>query len=296
MSEQKSSEATKKVTPSNLATALGLVLLIQLVALWITDANKPILAAVGPVSVGPFTTSTPSGSAGDAITLVVLVFATTLVLVWLIKKRLMTSFKTIIFAAVSFSSFTLTWLTVDGLFSRYPWYSSSQFVLPGEILIALVPVAIVGYTVFVKNYAILSTAVLSLISAEVGSFFAATLPPTNGVPLMAILLAAVFALYDIYAVFRGPLKQLVNVAPSGAFAAMSVKAGEFTVGLGDVVFYSMLPSIALFYLHPINAVYTLIAVDAGVVLTLYLLSRRRLLPGLPIPMLLGICVLAACFV
>lgn len=295
MSEPQHKEVTKKVTPSNLATALGLVLAIQLVALWITNENKPILSAVGPVSVGPFTTSTPSGSAADAITLVVLVFAVTMVLVWLIRRRLMTSFKTIIFAAVAFSSFTLTWLTVDGLFSRYPWYSTSQFVLPGEILIALIPVVVVGYTIFVKNYTILSTAVLSLISAEVGSFFAGTLPPTNGVPLMAILLAVVFAIYDIYAVFRGPLKQLVNIAPSGAFAAMSVKAGEFTVGLGDVVFYSMLPSIALFYLHPINAVYTLVAVDAGVVLTLYLLTRRRLLPGLPIPMLLGICVLASFF-
>jgi hypothetical protein len=294
MSDQKEATSEKKVTPFNLATALGLVLVIQLASLWITNTNRPIYVAVGPVTVGPFTNSTPTGSVGDAITLVLLVFATTLVLVWLIRRKLMTSFKTVVFAAVSFSAFTLTWFTVDGVFSKYSWYSSS-FVLPAEILIALIPVVIVGYTVFVKSYAVLSTVVLGLISAEVGSFFAATLPPTNGVPLMALLLALVFAVYDIYAVFRGPLKQLVSIAPSDAFAAMSVKAGEFTVGLGDVVFYSMLPSVALFYLQPLSALYTLVAVDLGVVLTLFLLTRRRLLPGLPIPMLLGICVLAGSF-
>ncbi len=35
--------------------------------------------------------------------------------------------------------------------------------------------------------------------------------------------------------------------------------------------------------------------DVGVVATLFLLSKKRLLPGLPIPMMLGILVLALYF-
>jgi hypothetical protein len=282
-------EEKKKVTPLNVLGALGLILAIQLFSLWITYQNKPVYVAVGPISVGPFTSSTPAGSAENAFTLVLLVFVTTVAMVWLVRKKLVMSFKTVIFAAVSFSAFALTWFTVDALLSSQSWYSA-WYTLPVEVSLSLAPVIVVGYTIYVKNYALLSTAVMSIVGAEVGSFFASTLPLTT-----ALILPLLFGLYDIYAVFRGPLKQLVGTAPAGALASMSVKAGEFTVGLGDIVFYSMLPSLALYYLQPINSLYTIIAVDSGVVLTLYLLTRRRLLPGLPIPMFLGFLVLVLSF-
>ncbi|HUI86416.1 MAG TPA: hypothetical protein VLY21_04595 [Nitrososphaerales archaeon] len=282
-------EVRKKVTPRNLAAALALVFAVQVVALWITVLNKPVYDAVGQISVGPFTGSAPTVSIGNALTLVVLVFATTLGLVWLIRKKLVRSFKAVVFLAVAFSAFALTWFTIDGIFSNYSWYGAS-YVLPLELAIAAVPAVVIGYTIFFHNYWILSTTILGLISAEVGSFFASTLPLD-----MALFLPLLFGIYDIYAVFRGPLKQLVSAAPAGALAGMSVKTGEFTLGLGDIVFYSMLPSIALFYLRPLNTVLTLVAVDFGVVFTLYLLTRRRLLPGLPIPMALGLLVLAISF-
>jgi hypothetical protein len=75
---------------------------------------------------------------------------------------------------------------------------------------------------------------------------------------------------------------------------MSIKAGEFTLGLGDIVFYTLLPSLALFQFDAkfgvLPAIFTILAIDAGMVVTLFLLSKRRLLPGLPIPMLLGVLV------
>ncbi|HXW37123.1 MAG TPA: hypothetical protein VEJ36_04390 [Nitrososphaerales archaeon] len=283
----------KKVTPRNLGVALALVVIVQAVALSLTYLNKPVYQAIGTVA-GPIPSSsggtTAAGSAGNALILVVFVFVVTLGLVWLVRKKLFRSFKTLIFASISFSSFILTWVTVDGIFSKYPWYNTFPYVLQVELAIAFIPVIVMGYMIFVKNNEVLSTLVMSAIGAEVASFFASTLYlPT------ALLLACGFAIYDIYAVFRGPLKTLVTSLPSGSLAGMAVKAGEFTVGLGDIVFYSMLPSIALFYLHPVNAIATLVAVDAGVVVTLFLLSKKRLLPGLPIPMLLGLLVLTASF-
>lgn len=277
-------ESKKKVTPFNIAVALALVVAIQSISMLVTYQNKPVYIVVGQVSPGPFSGSTTGGSIGDAIILLFLVFATTLVLVWLVRKRLMTSFKTIVFVAVSFSAFVLTWFTIDALVYRFPWYTD-WFTQPLEITLSLIPVAVIGYTVFVKSHPVLSTAILGLVSAEVGSFFASTLL----LPL-PLLLPILFGLYDIYAVFRGPLRQLVSAAPSGALAGMSVRAGEFTLGLGDTVFYSMLPSLSMFYLTVADSIYTLIVVDAGVVVTLYLLTRRRLLPGLPIPMFLGVLV------
>lgn len=279
----------KKVTPFNVLSSVALVVVVQAVALWITNENKPVYSAVGPISVGPLP-NTSAGSAGNAFFLVLLVFLATLGLVVLLRRKLVRTFKTVVFVSVSFSAFTLTWLTIDGVFLNYSWYGTFPYTQDFELLLAFLPVIAIGYTIFVKNYTPLSTIALCFISAEVGSFFASTLPLTT-----ALLLPLIFALYDIYAVFKGPLKQLVSMAPSGALAGMSIKAGEFTVGLGDIVFYSMLPSIGLFYLQPAPALVTLVAVDGGVALTLYLLTKKRLLPGLPIPMLLGVLVLAAYF-
>jgi hypothetical protein len=106
-----------------------------------------------------------------------------------------------------------------------------------------------------------------------------------------LVLPAAFALYDIYAVFRGPLRMLIGTAPNVALVGMSIRAGVFTLGLGDIVFYTMLPSLAFLQAGYAAALATILAIDAGVIITLFLLSRRRLLPGLPIPMLFGIVVL-----
>ena len=125
-----------------------------------------------------------------------------------------------------------------------------------------------------------------MLSAEVGSYFASTLPL-----ITALLFPIAFSLYDVYAVFRGPLRELVSAAPASALGVISVKAGEFTIGLGDTVFYSMLPSLAVYQLNLIDAAVTVAAVDAGMVFTLYLLTKKKLLPGLPIPMVLGVASL-----
>ncbi len=280
----------KKVTPLNILIALLLVLVVQFLAIGITYENKPEELAIGQtngtIPLPPSVSGTPAGSAINAFLLVGLVALVTFGFVWLIRKRLFRSFKALIFASVSFSAFILTLLTVDGFFSRFTWYSTFPYVLEVEALIALLPVVAMGYSIFVKNNEILSSAVLVVIAAEVASFFASSL-----IKELALFLALFFAGYDIYAVFKGPLKTLVSAAPSGSLVGMAVKAGEFTIGLGDIVFYSMLPSMAFFYIGAIPALETLAAVDLGVVVTLYLLTRKRLLPGLPIPMLLGLIVL-----
>jgi hypothetical protein len=65
----------------------------------------------------------------------------------------------------------------------------------------------------------------------------------------------------------------------------------------------MLPAIALlqtataasatFEFNIPFALLTMVAIDVGVVITLYLLSRSKMLPGLPIPMALGLLTLLA---
>ena len=130
-----------------------------------------------------------------------------------------------------------------------------------------------------------------LLSAEVGSYFASTIPI-----LTALLLPIAFSLYDIYTVFRGPLKTLITTLPAESLTAISSKVGDFSIGTGDTVFYAMLPALGYFQFGFGQAFLALVAVDVGVVMTLYLLGKARLLPGLPIPMFLGVAVLVAFYV
>jgi presenilin-like A22 family membrane protease len=280
----------KKVTPANLLEAAGVIVVIQLVALSITAQNLPVYQTIvannGP-SYAPAGTSA-GGSAINAALLVAFAFALTLALVWLLKRKMVLSFKVIIFGSVAFSAFVLTLVTSDVFAVNY---FPPSLELPITLGSSGLVVALVAYTIFVKNRVWLATIILAFVGAEVGSFFAETLSP-----LTALALPIAFSIYDIYAVFKGPLKALVGTAPNLALVGMSIKAGEFTLGLGDIVFYTMLPSLALFQfkhafgLYP--TLYEMLAIIAGMSLTLYLLTKRRLLPGLPIPMLFGVLVLA----
>ena len=276
----------KKVTPSNLAVALAVVAAVQVLAIGITVQNSELYAQIvnsTGYSYNPLGSSA-AGSTANALVLVVGAFALTLVLVRLLRRKMVLSFKVIVFASLALSAFILTLFTADDF--------AFQYIPALEVSIAIgVPailVAAIAYTVFVKNRVWLSTAVIGFTGAEVGSFFAQTLPPYT-----AIILPVVFSIYDIYAVFKGPLKQLVGTGAGIALVGMSIRAGEFTLGLGDIVFYTMLPSLAYFQFGTLAAVEVILAIDAGVMLTLYLLSRRRLLPGLPIPMLFGLTALLA---
>jgi hypothetical protein len=127
-----------------------------------------------------------------------------------------------------------------------------------------------------------------LLSAEVGSYFASAIPI-----LTAILLPLGFAAYDVYTVFRGPLKTLINTLPEESLTTMASKIGDFSIGTGDTVFYAMVPALGYYQFGFSSAFLAILAVDVGVVITLYLLSKARLLPGLPIPMGLGVAVLLA---
>ncbi|MDG7011269.1 MAG: hypothetical protein JRN57_04020 [Nitrososphaerota archaeon] len=290
MSDQPQPLPEKRVTPKNLLTAAAVVAAVQLVALFITSQNLPIYSSIvsstGP-SYAPAGTSV-EGSVINAILLVGFAFALTVGLVWLLKRRMVMSFKVLIFGSVAFSAFVLTMVTADVFAVNY---LPPSFELPVAFGVPALVVAAVAYVIFVKNVSWLATVILAFVGAEVGSFFAVTLSPWT-----ALALPIAFSIYDIYAVFKGPLKALIGTAPNVALVGMSIKAGEFTIGLGDVVFYTLLPSLALFQFYPtaglLPAVMTIAAIDVGMVITLFFLSRKRLLPGLPIPMLLGVLVIA----
>jgi hypothetical protein len=63
---------------------------------------------------------------------------------------------------------------------------------------------------------------------------------------------------------------------------------EVQMGLGDLVFYSMLSGIMLFNFGLISCLVSLIGILVGSFLTLVMLEKKGMFPGLPFPIVLGL--------
>ena len=114
-------------------------------------------------------------------------------------------------------------------------------------------------------------------------------PPTS------LVLPIAFAIYDIYAVFAGPLKALLTQKGSNIdyFAPLLLNLGGIHIGLGDFIFYGMLPTTGLLLVGLTASVMVSLIILGGLAATLLMLRRFRMFPGLPIPLILGTVALAA---
>ncbi|MBN2150638.1 MAG: hypothetical protein JW839_04230 [Candidatus Lokiarchaeota archaeon] len=116
-----------------------------------------------------------------------------------------------------------------------------------------------------------------------------------------------FALYDIYSVRKGPIKEMMQrVAPDGGDDLTGVDIDDITIdiGIGDLAFYSMLTSITLIsaewggpglvalsgipllYLVPFAA--AVVGVLIGAWISFELVKKNKILPGLPMSIFIGI--------
>jgi hypothetical protein len=160
-----------------------------------------------------------------------------------------------------------------------------------------------------RNYALI------VISALMGAFMAVILPTWT-----VLFLLIALAIWDIYAVFKGPIRDMVEMDIQGnlmarfdplgddseefPFEHLTYDSGTWQLGIGDLVFYSVLGAHSLYYstiyIHdhgfwmlPFFFIPVLIAILAGFAYTIYRLTREEgsgILPGLPIPMFLGVGV------
>lgn len=132
---------------------------------------------------------------------------------------------------------------------------------------------------FMTSYAVFAGVALSL-----------SLPP-----LTLVILPLAFSMWDLYAVFRGPMVKLaveVQKMPKLQHLFL-VRVGQSVVGMGDLLFYCMMAGLALLFGN-IVAFMSIGFMITGVFITFNILrsGKFRALPGLPIPILMGMIGLA----
>jgi presenilin-like A22 family membrane protease len=134
----------------------------------------------------------------------------------------------------------------------------------------------------------ISNIVILLLGGALGAFLGISIPVTSGILILAFL-----AVYDIFAVYRGPVGK---IAQSGLeqLRGLSFSFRDVQMGLGDLTFYSMLTCLVLENAGPtlvgalVFCAASAIGVLAGVLLVLKMLEKRGMFPGLPFPVLLGL--------
>jgi len=223
-------------------------------------------------------TTDPLIAMGNTLYLVVISLIFSSLFVWAIKKRVI-KFLYFVAGVKSILCGTLVWITVLIL--------STEMAFEQETVVISVSVIVMitSYASFIKNWKISSMA-LSLWMTGSSAFLIKVMFSDIAV---GVLLVG-FSLFDIYDVFKGPLKHLSQSTHGRAVAPLLLKVGSIEVGLGDVLFYSLSVGLAYSSGGLLIAALALISLKIGIWITLKLLEKHRMLPGLPIPVLLSVFV------
>lgn len=230
---------------------------------------------VPSITVTPFPEENPAGLFGNAAYFVVLVAISATIFYVLLKRRNLKLITFIIAFALTAAAMLLSVIYLSLLFALVP--GLDFLVLPLSITIAV----IFDLVVFRLGGKARNIAVIC-IGGALGAFFG------NYVPFLSATLILLFlAVYDIFAVYYGPVGKIAHLGLD-KLHGLSYSFRDMQMGLGDLVFYSMLLASVLFNFGLISSLSSLVGILAGAYLTLIMLEKKRIFPGLPFPILFGL--------
>ena len=176
-----------------------------------------------------------------------------------------------------------------------------------ELLLHLVLAGIMFTVLMTSENEILNMSIVILYGVTYGLLFSVILPIWSIVVIVSML-----SVYDLYSVFKGPLKALIDTFTSDrgggrgegptlldeVLKGLIVRFKGIRLGAGDILFYSLLIG-STYKIEPYNPIYTLasgLGVLLGSFITLQALKRRRAMPALPLPALLSLALLGLSYV
>lgn len=268
-------ETHKQINFRNILPVISFTFIAQI--LTILFAHTYNLGKVSVPAYEPFGNSI-QGSVGNSLMMLVTVFFVTFGLVFLVRKKMYNFIKQFLSVFVIFASILISIILTQILL---PSIIKSN-IFESSLIISLTVGTIIGISTFKSKNNILGIISALILSVEIATYFAIFIrPPT------VFILPIVFALYDIYAVFIGPLKTLI-VDSRVSLGPLIARLGGLQIGLGDIVFYSFLPSVGLILIGINGAIIAILATNIGLAITLLMLKKRKSFPGLPIPVLMAV--------
>ena len=230
-----------------------------------------------PMNVAPFPEENASAPLGNAFYFVVLIALSATVFYILLKRKSVKLIFALITLALTTASLLLSIIYLSAIFAYVP--DLEFIVLPLSILVTLIfDLAIFRLGNKARNLAVV------FLGGGLGVFFSASIPFLSAVMILVFL-----AIYDVFAVYYGPVGK---IAHSGLdqLHGLSYSFKDVQMGLGDLVFYSMLVGSILFEFQPtlLPCLVAIIGITVGSFLTLVMLEKKGIFPGLPFPIVFGL--------
>jgi hypothetical protein len=262
-----------KAKPSQLAPEISAIALAGLLTFGLQSSNAPIV----PITIFPETTSGITLNAGI---FVVLMAATGTMMYLFIKfglKRIVRYLINLALLALLF--FLITWY--GSLYANYlPSFVTSTSW--GWLLVSILGAVGLGLLIY-KAKGALHLVGIVLIGGLTGTFLGVSIPT-----LTAVVLLLALAGYDLFAVYKGPIGKMAESTNLEEFTGAVFTYGDLTVGMGDMVFYSMLASISMMNFGPIPFLAAAVGLVIGAYLGFKMLEGRDMFPGLPFAIILGL--------
>lgn len=240
-------------------------------------ASALLPQSFAPIPVTPFPENSPSGPVGNAVYFVVLVAISATVFYVLLKRKNQKIINVLISLALTTAALLLSLIYLSAVLAYFP--SLEFLVIPLSIIMTI----LFDLAVFRWGSRARNTAVVCL-GGALGVFFGFFIPFWS-----ALLILVFLAVYDVVAVYYGPVGK---IAQSGLdqLKGLSYSFKDIQMGLGDLVFYSMLSGIMLFNFQPnlLPCFVSIIGILVGSFLTLLILEKKNIFPGLPLPVFLGL--------
>ena len=266
-------ESEFKATPQHLIPVIGSLLLTGTLT-YVISATK---TEIESITIFPETTQ---GATLNTLLFIVPIAVMATIMYLLIKYGRERFVRNLIKATFVFAIFLLTSWYGEIVLSVYDLHSElyTGLVLALSVLLTFV----VSYTTyrlhgFAQLGAIIATGSLT------GTFLGLSIPT-----LTAMVLLVALSTYDLIAVYKGPIGKIAEKADLESFVGAVCTYKNLTVGLGDIVFYSMLASNALMNLGELPFLGAAVGLLVGAYAGFKMLEKREMFPGLPFALLLGL--------
>ena len=239
--------------------------------------------AVPVTPVTPISPETPGADWGNAVYFLVLIAISATLFYILLKRKSQRIIKGLIVTALTTAAMLLSVVYLIALSEYIPIIGDWLIIIPLSIAFTvLFDLAIFRFGYIPRNVAVI------IIGGALGMFFGYNIASIS--LWSAVLILVFLAIYDIFAVYKGPVGKIAQSSGLDQLQGLSFSFKDIQMGLGDLVFYSMLTGAMIFgfpeSFYPVIA--AIIGIMAGSIVTFYMLEKRGIFPGLPFPIIMGL--------
>ena len=240
------------------------------------------------IPIAPIPETTPGAPVGNAVYFVVLIAAAATLFYVLLKRKSKNLIKALIVVALTTAALLLSFIYLLALSVYIGIFDDWYVLIAASVIFAvLFDLSIFRFGSLARNVAVIC------VGGALGMFFGFFIPLWS-----AVLILVFLAVYDVVAVYKGPVGKIAASSGLDQLQGLSFSFKEIQMGLGVLVFYSMLSGVMVkaFLPNILPTIMAVVGILVGSMVTFLLLEKKGIFPGLPFPIMLGLALgLAAGF-